>query len=791
MDLISDLRLAVRGLRRAPGLLLVATLSLGVGIAAFTALGGTLDGIFRRPLPYDPDGTLVFVGTVQEGRGGSSSPSGLADFLTLRESAATVRLAAYRDLGVNLAGDPAEWVAARRVSGDFFPVMGVRAQAGRLLVREDEDAAAPDVVVLGHTLWQRSFDADPAVLGRTLTVDGLPLTVVGILPPDFEFGFDSPDLWLPLRPALEASATARNVNVVGRMTGGGLAATRAELVALAEGLARTRPDGYPERTFRANGVREDWFGGDAFQRGAAASLLAAALVLLIACVNVANLLLARGAGRAEEMAVRRALGAGRLRLVRQLLTEAVVLAAAAGGVGLLLAAAGLRGLVMLMPEGMPGAGQVTLDGRVLLLGVAVALGSVLLFGLVPALRTVGSGAHRLGTGSVRGAARGGGRLRSALVGAQLALAMVLLATTLLVLRSVDALRDVELGFRATDVAALDLNLPEARYPDEAALRQAVRELETALAAVPGVSTAGLGVGVPTRFWRSAAFRLAEDPIGAEPRSSFVRFATPSYLATLGVTPVRGRGLRPADDELAPRVVLVNELFARRHWADEDPIGKILHLEDTPVEVVGVLPDLREYGPAYPAQMGLYLPLAQWPSRAISVVMAGGSPATMLTAAREAVAAVDPTLAVHGEATLASIVMTSAEQFTALGKLLSVLGAAALLLAVVGVYGSTAYTVARRVPEFGVRMAVGADARAIRRLVLRDTLVVAGMGTAAGLLLAMGAARGIGAFLFGVGAADPMTFGGTVLLLVGISLSAAWLPARRAARVDPVAALRSD
>lgn len=789
MHLLRDLRYAARGLRRAPALLIVGTLSLGVGIAAMTTLWAGIDTLFLRPLPYDRDGTLLFVGTAEERWHGPSSPSAMADFLDLRESATTVRLAAYRDRGVNLGRAPAEWVAGRHVSGEFFDVVGVRARHGRLFTGADESPSSEPVAVLSHGLWAERFGGDASVVGRSVAVDGEAVTVVGVLPEGFEFGFNSPDLWLPLRVDGAADRASRSVAVIGRMRRP-LATVRAELATLAAGLATAYPATNEDRTFLANGVREEWFGGGAFGQGAVASLVAAALVLLVACVNVANLLLARGAARSEEIAVRRSLGAGRGRLFRQLLAEAALLAAAGGVLGVLLSLAGLRGLRALMPGGLPRASEVGLDARVLGVALAVAALAALLAGVLPAARTLRSAPARVVGGRSDGVRGGGGRLRSVLVGAEVALAMVLLATTTLVIRSVELVHEVDTGFRTAGVVTFTVNLPDNHYADDDARRLAATRLEEAVAAVPGVVSSGVGVGVPARAWRSARVRRPESP-DDEGQSVIVRYASPGYLETIGLAPLRGRPLSPGDDAAAPAVALVNERVAGALWADEDPVGRVLHVGEEAVQVAGVVPDVREWGPTFPPRPTLYLPLAQWPSSRLDFVLAGADEGTLITGARAAVTRIDPTLAVHGEAMLEDVIMGPAEQYVAMARLLAVLAGAALLLAVVGVYGSMAYAVARRVPEIGLRMAIGADAAAIRRMVLGGAGRVAGAGVAVGLLLAFGASRGIGAFLFGVGATDPVAFVAVPALLVAVSLAAAWVPARRASRVDPMRSLRAE
>ena len=794
---MTDLRYALRSLRRTPLVSGTAVFSLALGIAALTTMGSAVDALLLRPFPYDLEGRLVYLGTAVDGRGAASSPTSAPDFLDLREGSRTMDVAAYRNVGVNLSGDPAEWVGARRVSANFLPTVGVAPALGRSFRAEEESVGAPEVVIVGHGLWERRFGSDPGVLGRVIEIDGVSATVVGVLPAGFELGFDSPELWLPLRLSAAESRSARNLAVVARVRGS-FESARAELNELAGGLAAAYPATNTERSFRINGMRDELFGGPTFQQGAIAATLGALFVLLIACVNVANLLLARGAGREGEIALRRALGAGRERILRQLLVEATVLAIAAGILSVLLSILGMRGLQLILPSGLPRGASVGLDGRTVALGAAVSAGSILFFALLPALHTIRGGTRARLTGRGGGAGRHTGRLRSTLVAAEVSLAVALLTTTALVLRSVQNLSRVDAGFEPAGAFTFALNFPQSRYGDVESLRAALRRIEAELSAAPGVTGVGVATGVPTRGGRTISFRLAGDADAIDPRRAFANYWTPGYAAAIGLRVLSGRGIEPFDDERSARVAVVNRSFARTAWPEQEPLGRTLLVDDSAVEVVGVADDVREFGLQGNAPAAVYLSMAQWPfdsvGRSIRVVLRTGPSVDadgLLILTRAAVGRVDSNLAIADFDTLEGILQDSVEQFDALGRVLATLALIALLLATVGVYASMAYSVALRVPEIGVRMAVGADAATVRAMVLKGATLVAGVGTVLGLGFAFLAARGMRAFLFGVSGVDFPAFASVVGTLAAVTLVAAWVPAGRAASVDPVVALRSE
>ena len=792
--------LAFRALRRDPVVSAVAVFSLALGIAALTTVWAAVDVMVLRPFPFDPDGSLILVGTSVDGRGNPGTPSSVADFLALRERSRTLDVAAHAEDGATLGGDPSTWISVRRASGEFFEVVGVEAALGRTLTPADERPGAPEVALLDHGLWERRFGADPEVLGRTVSLDGNPATVVGVLPRGFQFNRGAPDVWLPLRTAGLETSSSRTLFVFGRARGTGLEQVQAEMKTLAGSLASERGLSADQRTFLSGQLRETLNGSPTRQQGAVAVVLASLAVLLIACANVASVLLARGAERAADLTLRMALGAGRWRVAGQLLTESFVLATVAGLLGIVLSVLGMRGIASLVPPERPRAGEVALDARVAAVAMGAAWLSVLFFSVVPTIRTlrVARWGLPLRSGGSRSRSLGQGRAQSVIVAGEIALAWVLIATTTAVVRSLAAIRSLETGYATEGVTAFDLRLPESLYPTDDAVLGAVARLEQSIAATPGVEAGGVGVGLPGRDWRSLSYRLPDGAgaggDGENPESRrlvMTRFASPGFLSTLGVEVVGGRDLMPDDDATSSAVGLVNGLLAEQVWPGGDPVGATLVLDGRPVEIVGVVPNLREQGP-FGSPPAVYLPLAQWPNRTLSVV--ARAPSRVRDArelARDIVRRADPTLAPHGVASMDAVLLVAADMTAALAKVLLVLSTVAVALALGGVFGAMAYSVTRRVPEIGVRLAVGAAPENIRRMVLRRAVIVCAAGLAVGIPLALVASRGLRFVLFGAEATGASTFAGSAIAVLGVGLLAAWLPARRASAVDPMRSLRCD
>ncbi len=794
--LLQDLRFALRTLLRSPAFAGVATLTLALGIGAVATLFSVVDGVLLRPLPFREPDRLVAV-----------SPALLrGEYVLARDrSRSFAELGGYQagvGFGLSGGGEP-ERVTGAYASTNLFAALGAEPLLGRGFAAGEDQPGRGGVVVLGHGLWRRRFGADPAVVGRTVTLDGQPRTVVGVMPAEFRFPSAETELWVPvsLDPAPHAVGALWGMGgfqAVGRLAPGATPRQAlAELGALARAMRAENPLWTPPEPYRADAAvvpLRDAVVGEV--RPTLLVLLAAVgFVLLIACANVANLLLARGLGRGREMALRSALGAGRGRLVRQLLTESLVLALAGGAAGLLLATWGLRWLVAALPADTPRLAEVALDGRV----TALALGATLLTGvaagLFPAWRVTRSELQ----GPLReGAGAGGGRRRlsGVLVAAEIGLAMVLVVGAGLLIRSVRALVAVDPGFRTERVVSARIDPPESLYGDPARQRAFYAEVLGRVQALPGVGAAGLTSQLPLGGepspWATAVEGVTLDP-NALPMFDR-RAVTPEYLRTLGVRLVRGRAFTAADREGAPPVALVDEAAARRFWPGEDPVGKrIGHpWANDWMTVVGVVAEVRSAGLAGEQNPAYYAPFAQKPGAGMTLVArTTSSPEALAGSLRAVVAGVDPQVPVSRVRAMDEWIAESVARPRLTAVLLGAFAGLALLLGAVGVYGVIAYTVGERTREIGLRIALGAGVGDVVGMVLRQGALLAAAGIGAGLLASLAATRALAGLLYGVTATDPLTFAVVPAVLAAAALLATWLPARRASRVDPMTALRGD
>ncbi len=787
MLIARDFGYAIRRLLRSPSLFLVSVLSLGVCIVGVASVWTFSWTTIFAPLPYDPEGELVFVGTIEEGRGTPGrGPTAVPDFLDIREGTSLMDVAAYRPVEVNLSGDVPEHVVGSRISANFLSVLLILPNLGRDLARADETPGGEEIALLSHELWQRRFGGTPDVLGSSIRIDGVATTVIGVLPEGFQFGFGPPaQVWLPMRMTGTEPRDARTVSLVGRVEGGQRSAAALELFALGDRLREANASS-AQRSFSIAGVRETWYGGATYRRGAIAMVTATLGVLLIACINLAGLLLARGFTRAGEARVRRALGASRARLFQQFLVEVAVLAAASGGIALGLFPAAVSGLTRLAPEGFPGAADVgmNLTAFMTTLGIVALAGGAV--GMVPAAGVLRKGMP--GPGQAGRLVSAGRRFRNGLVSAQIAVAFVLLVSTALAARSMTEYRTTDTGFAVDRVGTFKLRLPETSYPDESSLRAAAQELEDALRRAPGIESVGLGLGLPAEFWNTLSYSTVAP--GVARRSVRSRQLTPGYREALEIALIEGRGLASTDDESSPDVALVNRSFASLSWPDSSPLGRLLYAEGRSIEVVGIVEDVRERGPSFPAMPWVYLPMNQWPVRNLSIVFRQrGGESVPLDALREAVSSADPDLAVYRMASLRTVVDESSNGLFVMGSLLAVLAILALSLAVVGVYSAMRYAVTVRVPELGIRSALGAGTATIRGMVWREATMLVLVGIGIGALLSWAAGRGLSAVLLGVESPEPWTLGALGALMWVVTLAAAWPAVRQAGSVDPLAALR--
>ncbi|HEX2095286.1 MAG TPA: ABC transporter permease [Longimicrobiaceae bacterium] len=802
--LLQDFRYALRSLLKSPGFTAVAVLALALGIGGNTAVFSIIHTLLYRPLPFPDADRLVVVwdNNVREGQEFSEVAPG--HVRALRERGRSFQgVAAYDYAGFTLtgAGEP-EQVEGHVVDAGFFPMLGVRPALGRgFLPGEDRPAAAP-VVVLGHELWRRRFAEDPRVVGRTILLDGVATTVVGVLPADFRFP-GAGDVWTPL--ALSDSAWQLRgehfLRVIGKLRPGvSVDDARAEADALSRELERSHPETNRGWRMSVQPLNEGLFQGPIVPI-MVVLLGAVGFVLLIACADVANLLLARAATREREVAVRLAMGAGRARLVRQLLTESLLLALLGGAAGVVLAVWGLDALGAMIPATLlryvPQMAHLGIDGAVLGYTLLLSFGTGILFGLVPALQASRPDlASTLKEGDRGSAGVRRGRLRSTLVVSEVALALVLVTATGLMVKSFLRQLSANPGFRPERSLVFWLNLPEARYREGERIVAFQDALVERLRSLPGVESVGTVDPLPlTGEGRERRFTVEGRPVltPADTPWANLRVASPGYFQAIGIPLLRGRGFTDADREGAPGVALVSQAMAEQFWPGEDPVGKRVVVQGgRPREVVGVVGDVADWRAGNRSPAFLYIPYTQAASPRIGVVVRTRNDAlTAAAAVRRAVFTLDPEQPVHALRSMDEVLSEAliAQRINAV--MLSVLAGIALLLAVVGVYGVVAYSVARRTHEIGVRVALGASTGDVLRLVVGQGMRPVLLGVALGVLGALAVSRLLSAILWGVSATDPATLAGVPALLAGVAVLACWLPARRAARVDPMVALRSE
>ncbi|HKA88106.1 MAG TPA: ABC transporter permease [Haliangiales bacterium] len=808
-SIAADVRFGARLLRKSPGFSAVAILTLALGIGANVAIFSVIDAVLLAPLPYpDPD-ELVLVGEGDDpDRVTTTSYATWVDWRA--RSRSFQELALFRDWSPTLTGgDRAEQLSGARVSAGFFRAVGVTPALGRDF-RPEEDA--PDtrrVAILGHELWRRRFGADPAIVGRTIALNETTYTVIGVLPASFDplmieatLGPRSADVWSPVGyDAAQpwACRSCRHLHVLGRLRADASPATaRAELETLTAAMWREHPTDYADAGVSVVPLARQLVGP---VRAMLVVLLGAVgCVLLIACVNLANLLLARATNRRREVAVRVALGAGRGRVLRQLLVENCLLALLGAAAGLVPAALLPQVLAAFGPR-IPRLAEARLDVPVLLFALGLALATGLLSGLAPALRLTRADLHdtlRDGARSSAGAAAG--RMRGALVVAEVALSLTLLVGAGLMVRSLARLLDVPPGFDPRGVLTLNAAVVGPRYEDDAVVRRHFDEVAARVRALPGVEAAAVASQIPLGgnfdgYGVHPEGRLAANP--AQDPSAQRFSVSPGYIAAMRIPLVRGRDLAATDDGGAPPVLLVSQTTAERVWPGEDPLGKRVKIGGTDGPwwtVVGVVGDVRHMRLDQPPAMAMYVPYAQFPnvdSQMILAVRTHGPPLELAAAVEGAVRSVDASQPVSRAVALEGFVARSVAGRRVSLAMLAAFAVVALLLCAIGIYGVTSYAVAQRTRELGIRLALGARPGQLLLAQLRQGLALALAGIAAGVAAALGLTRFLGSLLYGVSATDPATFAGVALLLAAVALAASYLPARRVTRVDPTQALRAE
>jgi putative ABC transport system permease protein len=807
--LLQDVSYGLRVLRKSPGVTFVAVISLALGIGANTAIFSVVNSTLLKSLPYaEPDRVVLLWGDspAQDNHRNQVSSTDVDDWR--RQNQVFEDVSTFGDWSATFtgAGDP-ERVPGTQVGEGFFRVMRGTPMLGRTFLPEEQEDGKDYVIVLGHGLWQRRFGGDPSVVGRTVSLGGRPYTVVGVMPAEFRplpVSLNNPQgqFYRPVGEAhSETERGSRHLRAIGRLKDGvTIEQAQAEMSVIAARLESAHPEYNTGYGIRLVTLSEDTVGG---LRSALLALFGAVVfVLLISCANVGNLLLARSSARRKEFAVRAALGAGRGRIVRQLLTESVLLALAGGAAGLLLALWGIGLVESLGSRVTPLLAGVRVDYGVLAFTAAVSVLAGIAFGLAPALQvsspdlneTLKAGG-RSGDGGGRGA-----RLRSALIVAEMALALVLLAGAGLLIKSVVRLRAVDAGFNTSNLLTMNLALPSSRYPDGAARAAFFERLARKVGSLPGVEAAAFTSVLPLSGsfdGRALAVEDAPVPRGQETNVDLY-VATQGYLRAMQTPLVAGRDFEERDGADAPPVALVSETAARRLWPGRTPLGRRIKFPGSEKEpqpwrtVVGVVRDVKQYGLDREDSMQMYLPEAQFPVSFMTMVVRARSDApALLGEVRREVGEADKELAVFGVATMGQLLADSValRRFSML--LLGVFAALAVALAGVGVYGVVSYSVAQRTREIGVRVALGARPRDVVRLVLGRGLGLAGLGIALGLAGGLALTQVISSLLFGVGARDLLTFASVAAVIALVALLACLVPARRATKVDPMVALRHE
>ena len=816
-SLIQDLKYAARVLLKSPGFVAIAVLTLALGIGANTALFSVVNGVLLRPLPYPRPAELVVISeTTANFESSSISYPNFLDWQRTNSSFASI--AAYKedDYSITGAGE-AERVRVGTVSKGFFEILGVSPVQGRTFTADDDRLGSAPVAMISAGLWQRKFGSAPDIIGKRITMNGEGYTVIGIVPARFQLestNFNSAkDVFVPMGafkdPLFQRRDVHEGTRAIGRLKPGvTLDAAHADMSQIASNLALEYPDSDKGAGISLVPLKKDVVGD--VQPFLLVLLGAVGFVLLIACVNVANLQLARATTRSREFAIRAALGASQSRVIRQLLTESVLLGLAGGALGLLVAAWGTQAALKILPDTLPRAQEVGVDGRVLIFTLLASLVAGVLFGLAPALKISRPNLQETLKESGRGASGAKHRAQGVFVVVEMAMALVLLIGAGLMIRSLLDLWNVNPGFNPRGVLTFAVSLSPSLGKNATTSRNAIREIDERLRHIPGVeSVSSTGGALPMTGDNEFPFWLGGEPKPADQsgmKQSLFYLAEPDYLTAMGIPLHRGRFFTQDDNEHSPPVIVIDESFAREYFPNEDPIGKRINIGiiNTEPEIVGVVGHVKHWGldtdgdAKHPIVAQAYMPLMQipdefWngPPQAEVVVRTKGSPAGMVPAIRAAIEKMNGENVMYETKPLEQVVAESLADRRFSMILLGVFAALALLLSSIGIYGVISYVVGQRTHEIGIRMALGAQPRHVLRLMLGEGMRMALVGVAIGIVAALGLTQLMTNMLFGVSAADPITFCGVALVLAGVALTACYIPARRAMRVDPMVALRYE
>ncbi|MDD5544114.1 MAG: ABC transporter permease [Acidobacteriia bacterium] len=808
--LLRDLRYGLRMIAKNPAFSVIAVLTLALGIGANSAIFTVTNALLLRPLPYENPGQLAVVYISRNDAPGQIGPFSLPRFNLLNEQNRSFSgMAAFAGEYFNLTGrgDP-EQVSSARVSWNFFDVLGVHPFLGRSFVREEGQPGGRDVALITYSLWLRQFGGDRGIVGQSVQLDSRPYTVVGVLPSNFTFGFLSSktDVWVPridelnLLTSAQIQGGAGYLDAVARLRPSVTTRQAHEDMEVLSSRYRQenpgRPDADPRLGTEVTNLQEATVAN--FRPAVLILLGAVGLVLLIACANVASLLLARALARRKEMAVRAAIGAGRGTIVRQLLTESVLLACMGGILGIFLGIAGTRLLSILGRNNLPPTLNLHLDWRVLFFTAFISLLSGLLFGLMPSLHVARTDVNTVLHDEARGSAGSRTRsyARSALVVAQVTLSMVLLVGSGLLIRSFVRLLTANPGFDPSNVLTLSVSLPPARYPARAQLISFYNETLRRMQTLPGVRAVAISSALPVnpiRFSPVLVEGQPEVPLGQRPILS-IRTISPDYSRVMRVPLLRGRLFDVHDDASRPQAAIVNQALVHRFWPNENPIGKRLWLGrmTTPTEVVGVFGDERNLSLTADPNPEVFMPFPELPWALLKLSLrTDGDPHSLIPEVRRQVAAIDINQPVTDVQTMDELLNTARASSRFTMFLLGLFAAMALILAVVGIYGVIAYSVTQRTQEMGVRLALGATPNDILKLIIFQGLILAMIGISGGVVIGLAVTRMMNTLLFQITANDPLTFVGSAAIFAAVALLASYWPARRAMRIDPAGALRAE